>query len=137
MTSERRLLFGFDDIRAVTLECKNCRTRLTMAPDKIVPDQLLICPQCRATWIPAGMRVGRNDGFPVYQFLGLLGELIENAKPGADTRVGVRVLFEVNEPLNVRNRPCASNPYFPNPPAAITEASPTPVRSPCADHWPQ
>ena len=95
MTSERRLLIGFDDIRAITFECKKCGARLSIASEKVRPDDVATCPGCRETWIPGGISSGRSFGFPIAQFLALLPDLVKGAQPAADTRVGVRILFEI------------------------------------------
>lgn len=98
MTSERRLLIGFDDIRAVTLECKACGARLTIAPEKASADALAACPQCRETWVPGNQASGNAYGTPVTQFLHLLPELVAAANPNTPSRYRVRVLLEIAEP---------------------------------------
>lgn len=97
MTSERRLLIGFDDIRAITLECKRCGVRLTIAPEKANPDDYVTCPGCRTSWITRRAETGRTGGAS-FAFLHLLPELVQKAAPDADTRDGVRILFEVSDP---------------------------------------
>jgi hypothetical protein len=43
MTSERRLLFGLDEIKAVTFQCTRCSGRVSIAPNDVahMPDS---CP---------------------------------------------------------------------------------------------
>jgi hypothetical protein len=43
MTIEHKIVVGLSDIKAVIFECRQCRTRVSMAPDKIdVPPR---CPK--------------------------------------------------------------------------------------------
>jgi hypothetical protein len=49
MTVERRMIFGIDDIRAVTFQCSSCKTRITIPTDPLreVPRR---CTSCDAIW---------------------------------------------------------------------------------------
>lgn len=49
MTFEHKIVVGLNDIKAISLECNKCQTRITLAPDGIeVPLQ---CPKCGKIWI--------------------------------------------------------------------------------------
>lgn len=51
MTVERTIVVGLDDVKAVTLECRNCRTRVVLSPDHTrIPRQ---CPDCGSNWLSA------------------------------------------------------------------------------------
>jgi hypothetical protein len=58
MTVEHKIVVGLEDIKAVTFECRQCGTRVSMSPAEIqIPRQ---CPAaaCSSVWImgkPAGM----------------------------------------------------------------------------------
>jgi hypothetical protein len=60
MTSERRLLVGVADIKAVTLECHECHARLTVSPDKFEAHFVEGCRACKTGW---GLR--GNSGKPL------------------------------------------------------------------------
>jgi hypothetical protein len=49
MTFERKMIVGLDDIKAVTFECNECKTRTTIPVDKLqgVPRS---CASCNAVW---------------------------------------------------------------------------------------
>lgn len=86
-------LMGFDDIRAVTFECKdeNCGLRVTVPADKVNPDAVSACPNCRRVWVAS--RTTTMGGF-----LAVLPRLIDSTKSNSDISTGVRVLFEFEEP---------------------------------------
>jgi hypothetical protein len=49
MTFERKTVVGLDDIVAISFECKQCRTRVTMSPDNLrIPPR---CQLCDCEWI--------------------------------------------------------------------------------------
>lgn len=46
---ERKIVVGLDDVKAVILECVNCRTRVTITPDHArIPKE---CPDCQHSWL--------------------------------------------------------------------------------------
>jgi predicted Zn finger-like uncharacterized protein len=97
MTSERRLLVGLADIKAVTFACKKCATRVTVGPDKVNADRFQVCPECGHVWIPKpqqGKSATRGEA-PMYDLLALLSDAI--ALQARET-IGCRVLFEIEEP---------------------------------------
>lgn len=100
MTSERRLLIAFDDIRAVTFECVDCEVRLTMALDKIMPPALNSCPnqECKRVWMSPTMTQGRYYASDTAEFVSLLPEVAKLQRSESDTPMGVRIFFEINEP---------------------------------------
>lgn len=98
MTSERRWLAGLDDIRAVTLECKTCKARLSLAPDEIRTERVRSCPSCNRNWLVAEWSDARSLVSDVLRLLIAIGPASRTQRSGADTEVGVRVLFEFEEP---------------------------------------
>lgn len=98
MTSERRLLAGLADIRAVTFECAKCETRVSLAPMKINDENIVTaCPKCQQHWFNTN-RVGTS----VYSspLLNFLVELRDATKAEQDVNPAprVRVFFEFDEP---------------------------------------
>ena len=53
MTSERRIVVGIEDIKSISLECNECKVRLTYSPDEMI-DIPEVCPNslCRSIWNP-------------------------------------------------------------------------------------
>ncbi len=49
MTVERRLVFGLDDIRAVTFECTQCKTRTTVRRESL-REVSQTCNSCGTIW---------------------------------------------------------------------------------------
>lgn len=79
MTKEKRLVFGLDDIRAVTFQCKECRGRVTMLPDDArlkVPGD---CPVCHMEWYSAPLvkETAASVGTPFNDFVGGIRRLRE------------------------------------------------------------
>lgn len=97
MTSERRLVVGIDDIKAVTCECRHCGVRLSMTPDKMHVDRLSQCPHCGHPWLSAQTRQAVNYESDALRMLYSLGAAIKTQSTGGDTSVGVRILFEFDE----------------------------------------
>lgn len=97
MTVEHRLFIGLADIRGVTLECKHCTARLSMAPDNIEPDALSKCPVCGHRWLSTASGTGKMFSSTVVSFLAGLRGTLESQDDAGDTSVGVRIFFEVAE----------------------------------------
>ncbi len=50
MTFENKIVVGLDDIKAVTLQCAKCGSRISVLPDRVrVPNR---CPHCDQQWLP-------------------------------------------------------------------------------------
>ena len=98
MTSEKRILVGFEDIKAVSLECKKCNVRFTYAPSQIlrVPET---CPNpnCNSVWSPKPTRGFTDTERPIsVRFLDdMLNVLIEEQKQLGPN--GFRILLEFDE----------------------------------------
>lgn len=98
MTSEKRTIVGFEDIKSVSLECKKCKVRFTYAPNQSlkVPEK---CPNpnCNSIWSPMVTRGQPGFERPLLViFLDMLSRLIQEQKQEIDN--GFRVLLEFDEP---------------------------------------
>lgn len=51
MTFENKIVVGLDDIKAVTLECGKCKSRLTVTPDQIKIPSRCPSPRCDQQWL--------------------------------------------------------------------------------------
>lgn len=97
MTSEKRTLIGFNDIKAISLECKKCRVRFTYAPDQAlrVPET---CPNphCNSVWSPRVTRgfTGFDNPLSV-RFLDMLSGLI--SEQTREDPSGFKILLEFDE----------------------------------------
>lgn len=100
MTSERRLMMGLDDIRALTFECNACAARLTLAPARARPDMLRQCPSCAADWLDLSQApTGAGFANPFARFLALFSRVLEVVKDDEKQfHIGFRILLEFNEP---------------------------------------
>ena len=49
VTFERKIVVGLEEIRAITFECHQCKSRLTVSPDDI-RDIPTACPHCNFSW---------------------------------------------------------------------------------------
>lgn len=49
MTFEQKIVVGLEDIKAISFECAQCRTRVTMSPDD--PQVPRRCQKCDAVWV--------------------------------------------------------------------------------------
>lgn len=99
MTSERRLMMGLDDIRALAFECKACSARLTLVPAKVRPEQLGQCPSCATDWLDLNQApTGAGFGNPFARFLGLFSRVLEASKNDEkQLHIGFRLLLEFHE----------------------------------------
>jgi hypothetical protein len=83
MTIEHKIVVGLSDIKAVIFECRQCRTRISMAPDKIA-----VPPRCAKTtcdspaWIvgrPAGMTSDYDGSTSAHlNFVSAIGHIREH-----------------------------------------------------------
>jgi hypothetical protein len=82
MTIEHRIVVGLGDIKAVSLECNKCHTRITLIPDGIeVPPQ---CPKCGKIWIsgdPSGYQAVASPYVNFFAAIGKIRTLLENGAP--------------------------------------------------------
>jgi hypothetical protein len=96
MTVERRFVAGLADVRAVTLECTRCKSRLTLAPEKVDATSLHSCPSCAQDWLSsAGSHEARGDT-ATYALVDALRRACEEQ---SKNRHGFRLLFEFDEPV--------------------------------------
>ena len=88
MTIEHKIVVGLNDIKAVSLECSKCQTRITLAPDGIeVPLQ---CPKCGKIWItgdPSGYQAVASPYVNFFTAIAKIRTLLENGAP-------FKILFE-------------------------------------------
>jgi len=99
MTSERRLLIGFEDIRAIVLECARCTGRVSFAPDKVDQTRWSSCPNCGRPWLSSTMQPGQFYKSDVLMFLAIVRDLAKNA-PGAvnnEADSNVRIFLEFDD----------------------------------------
>ena len=89
MTVERRIIFGLQDIKAVTFECYACKSRLSFSPDELIK-----IPQhcgCGQRWVVGD--VPTNS--PFRKFTDSLYTVRNTIKPET---AGFRILLEFDEP---------------------------------------
>jgi predicted Zn finger-like uncharacterized protein len=94
VTREHRFLVGLGDIRAVTLECKKCKARLSVSVDSVAGNGISQCPSCGHLWLSNTMVQKRYFMSPLSQ---LLASLAPSLLTEQDDGVGVRVLFEFDD----------------------------------------
>jgi hypothetical protein len=103
MTVERKIVVGLDDLRALTFECKDCRSRVTVSPDQArVPQRILLrlgerCPNCGREWVrypPPENRVTLSNHVNLIDAIGK----IRAQEKGSDEWPKFRVLLEFDEP---------------------------------------
>jgi hypothetical protein len=91
MTVEHKIVVGLDDIKAVSFECKQCRTRVTMLPDDIrVPYR---CQKCDAVWIVGDPSSYQGVTSPHMNFVNAIGQIRKQLANGAP----FKILLEFNE----------------------------------------
>lgn len=93
MTAEHRLFFELSDILAVVFECKHCKLRLSVVPEKLRPERVQQCPGCSRDWLNADATNAAGMTHPVARLLSVLGPAIANAD-----NLGARVMLEFNHP---------------------------------------
>jgi hypothetical protein len=92
MSAERRIIFGLEDIRAVTLACYACESRLSFSPDK--PVKIPQHCNCGQRWVIGD--VPTNS--PVRKFIDSLYAARNTIKPET---AGFRLLLEFDEPATL------------------------------------
>jgi hypothetical protein len=62
MTPERRILIGIEDIKSISLECNQCKVRLSYSPDEMI-DLPQTCPNslCRSVWNPSNTKAAPTE----------------------------------------------------------------------------
>ncbi len=95
MTFERKIVVGLEEIRAITFECHQCKSRLTVSPDDI-RDIPIACPHCNFSWrLPEDPSRGAE---PAHRRKILRLEFKElKIRFGADV-IGFKILLEFDEP---------------------------------------
>lgn len=85
MTFESKIVVGLDDIKAVTLECNQCHTRVTMLPDNIqIPYN---CQRCDSTWIVGDPRNFQAVTSAHLNFVNAIGQIRKHLANGAPFRI--------------------------------------------------
>lgn len=102
MTSERRLLMGFADVKALAFECLSCKARLTLTPKQVRVERLMQCPTCGQDWLDTSQGpTGPGFAAPMTRFVNLFAKVVagnQSDKPDPAIEVGFRVLMEYEEP---------------------------------------
>jgi len=62
MTPERRWMVGIEEIRTISLECNECKVRLSYSPDEMI-DLPQTCPNslCRSVWNPPNTKAAPTE----------------------------------------------------------------------------
>lgn len=96
MTAEHRVIVGLADIKSITFQCLHlgCGARISVSPDRIVPEKVIQCPMCLGMWLgsdPAVIEKEVRGGAVAPMLVALMAA---RKTPHA----GVRVLLEFDEP---------------------------------------
>src|ERR1039458_7428607 len=93
MTSERTLMVGFDDLKAVSFQCKQCGARMSIQAKSLhsVP---LACGSCNARWRTAGGQAVTAESAAT----GLIEAIVSLRVLIKKDRDLFRVLLEFEEP---------------------------------------
>jgi hypothetical protein len=94
VTFEHKIVVGLEEIRAISFECHQCKTRLTVSPDDIraIPTA---CPHCNFSWrLPKDEQAG-PPGSPPKNFAFGIKEL--KIRFTAEV-IGFTILLEFDEP---------------------------------------
>jgi ribosomal protein S27E len=96
MTVERRMIVGIDDIKAVTFECLNCKTRTTV-PSASLRDVPRTCNSCSTIWwtnadASAHVLISGPASIGFIQAIVTLNVLIR------ENKMAFRILLEFDEP---------------------------------------
>lgn len=91
MTFEHKIVVGLDDIKAVSLECSQCYTRITMKPDDIrIPHR---CQRCDAAWIYGDPSQYQSVTSAHLNFVYAIGQIRKQLKGGSP----FKILLEFND----------------------------------------
>ena len=94
MTVERTLVVGFDDLKAVAFQCKNCGARISIQA-KSLRDVPLACGSCNARWRTAGAGQGMTAESAA---TGLIEAIVSLRVLIRENQDLFRVLLEFEEP---------------------------------------
>jgi hypothetical protein len=95
MTVEHRLSFGLSDIVAVTFTCRKCGIRLSVAPEKLDALRLVMCPSCKAEWLPNDTNMERASIHPLTRLVEAIAPSLLNEK---DDALHFEMFLEFAEP---------------------------------------
>lgn len=85
VTFEHKIVVGLDDIKAVSLECSQCHTRVTMPPDDIrIPHH---CQRCDNAWVIGNPVNYQAVTSPHLNFVNAIGHIRKQLKDGAPFRI--------------------------------------------------
>ncbi len=95
MTVERRIIAGLEDIKAISLECKSCHSRVTFSADRKI-DVPLSCERCGKPWrSPQSVSAYRTNDSAIVnlvQSIATIRTLI------SEDSIGFSILLEFEEP---------------------------------------
>jgi len=93
MTVEHRMIIGLDDIKAVTFECNQCHTRVTMPPDDIrIPHN---CHRCDNAWIIGDPANYTSVTMPQLNFVNAIGQIRKQLQKNGG--VAFKILLEFDQ----------------------------------------
>jgi hypothetical protein len=92
VTFEHKIVVGLDDIKAVSFECNQCHTRVTMSPDKIVVPHKCPNPQCDNVWIWGDPKNFQSVTSPHMNFVNAIGQIRKQLEENGGG--GFKVLLE-------------------------------------------
>ena len=92
---ERKLVFGVEDLKGLSLECLSCSARVRMPLEKLqtLPYQ---CPVCGTSWIDPSPGSRLMNESPSVSFAFSLRRLREMVNQGSG--MAFRILLEFDEP---------------------------------------
>jgi hypothetical protein len=88
MSAERKIVVGLEDLKAVTVRCRNCPVGVTVSPDDPrIPTE---CPSCESSW--------RSDTQDDADFLNLLSKVRKQSTSSPSSpHAKIRILLEFDE----------------------------------------
>jgi hypothetical protein len=93
MTFERKIVVGLEDIDSISLECRECKRRITFSPDN--PLKSPNTCGCGHPWIPEDALSLSAPDSPFVRFF----EALQVIRTLTNTKsYGVRILLEYKEP---------------------------------------
>jgi hypothetical protein len=96
MTLEHRMIVGIDDIKAITFECLNCKTRTTVPVSSLrsVPQA---CGSCNAVWW-TGADVASNVSTSGPAAIGFIQAIVTLKIMIREKKDAFRILLEFDDP---------------------------------------
>jgi len=100
MTSEKRFVAGIGDIKALTLECNNCKARLTYSLSEKTGAIPFTCPGCNVEWRSPDYPYGATEPkvAPALKLISAVYLLRFRKDDPEQKPVGFSVLLEFDEP---------------------------------------